>query len=202
MRRKATAFSWFRCVKPRRLTACDPRLPCPVTNVSLARQQAKHLRYSSDPGNPFVAQKYITNPMLLDGQCQSSRPNPLLSRAHARLGYKFDLRIYVLVTSLVPLRVSLCREGLVRLATIPYTKPTSKNLTKVYAQISARAGMHVPRVVAGDDALDELQSQQTQQRLRSWSVCACVGGMTRSALFPFCDVCHVSPTQAARTISV
>ena len=43
-------------------------------------------------------------------------------------GYKFDLRLYVLVTGADPLRIFLHEKGLVRLATQPYAAPKSKNL--------------------------------------------------------------------------
>ena len=36
-------------------------------------------------------------------------------------GYKYDLRIYIVVTSYEPLKAYIFKEGLVRLATCPYT---------------------------------------------------------------------------------
>ena len=40
-----------------------------------------------------------------------------LSKPHTLRGFKYDLRIYVVVTCFDPLRVYLFEEGLVRLAT-------------------------------------------------------------------------------------
>lgn len=51
-----------------------------------------------------------------------------VSKPHLIRGYKYDLRIYVLVTSYEPLKIYLFKEGLVRLATVQYT--TSKSSLK------------------------------------------------------------------------
>lgn len=43
-------------------------------------------------------------------------------------GLKFDLRIYVLVFGVDPLRVFLYKDGLTRLATQPYKGVTNNNI--------------------------------------------------------------------------
>ena len=54
-----------------------------------------------------LVQRYIQDPLLIDG-------------------YKFDMRVYVLVTSYDPLKVYLHEEGLVRFATEKYSNSPSK----------------------------------------------------------------------------
>lgn len=45
-------------------------------------------------------------------------------------GYKFDLRIYILVTSCDPLRIFMFREGLVRFCTTKYNEPALGNVVR------------------------------------------------------------------------
>ena len=52
-------------------------------------------------GEPMVMQRYLKNPLLLNG-------------------YKFDLRIYVLVTSVNPLEAFVYKQGFGRFSTVPY----------------------------------------------------------------------------------
>lgn len=60
----------------------------------------------------FVVQKYIAKPLLMDG-------------------FKFDFRVYVLVTSCDPLRVFIHREGLARFSTCQYESPTDENIVRL-----------------------------------------------------------------------
>ena len=59
-----------------------------------------------------VVQRYMHDPFLLDG-------------------FKFDLRIYALVTCVDPLAVYVYDEGIARFATTPYAAPDKSNLSQV-----------------------------------------------------------------------
>mmetsp|Transcript_92094 Transcript_92094/g.204438 ORF Transcript_92094/g.204438 Transcript_92094/m.204438 type:complete len:907 (-) Transcript_92094:236-2956(-) len=70
-----------------------------------------------DFSTTYVAQRYIHRPFLLDG-------------------YKFDLRLYVLVVGCDPLRIFLHRRGLVRLASEAYVEPSGKNLSQTMVHLT------------------------------------------------------------------
>lgn len=55
-----------------------------------------------------IISRYVTNPLLING-------------------HKFDLRIYVVVTSYEPLRVYVFKEGLARFASETYSNKFDKN---------------------------------------------------------------------------
>jgi len=68
-------------------------------------------------GENFVVQKYIHNPLLIEG-------------------LKFDLRIYVLLTGIDPLRIFIYKEGIVRFATVPYQRPDQDNITNMFMHLT------------------------------------------------------------------
>ena len=57
---------------------------------------------------PYVCSLYIEWPLLVGNR-------------------KFDLRIYVLLYGINPLKIYVFEDGLARFATVPYEEPTPKN---------------------------------------------------------------------------
>uniref|UniRef100_A0A6P7FFY5 Tubulin polyglutamylase ttll6-like n=1 Tax=Diabrotica virgifera virgifera TaxID=50390 RepID=A0A6P7FFY5_DIAVI len=69
------------------------------------------------PCDRGICQVYISKPFLIDG-------------------YKFDLRVYVLITSCDPLRIYIYNEGLVRFATSRYKEPNGINISNVFMHLT------------------------------------------------------------------
>ena len=72
-------------------------------------------KYSSS--NEMVVQRYLDKPLLLGGK-------------------KFDLRLYVLISSIDPLICYLNEEGLARFATVDYEPVTQSNLRNYYMHLT------------------------------------------------------------------
>lgn len=69
------------------------------------------------PTDGMVCQLYVKKPLLIDG-------------------LKFDMRVYVLITSLDPLRIYTYNEGLTRFATKPYAVPTKANTGNTFMHLT------------------------------------------------------------------
>uniref|UniRef100_A0A8C5WFX5 Tubulin--tyrosine ligase-like protein 5 n=1 Tax=Leptobrachium leishanense TaxID=445787 RepID=A0A8C5WFX5_9ANUR len=79
-----------------------------VKPVSSSRGRGIHLINSPaqiSPEENILVSRYVSNPMLIQG-------------------YKFDIRLYVLITSYDPLVIYLYEEGLTRFATAKYDRST------------------------------------------------------------------------------
>jgi hypothetical protein len=57
----------------------------------------------------MICQQYVSKPFLIDG-------------------FKFDLRIYILISSCDPLRIFVYKDGLARFATVQYSEPSNSNV--------------------------------------------------------------------------
>jgi len=67
--------------------------------------------------NRLVVQHYLSRPLLIDG-------------------YKFDLRIYVLITCVQPLSVFIYKEGLARFCTEKYVRPNANNMEQMFMHLT------------------------------------------------------------------
>ncbi|XP_030150652.1 tubulin polyglutamylase TTLL6 isoform X1 [Lynx canadensis] len=86
---------------------CKPDSGCQGRGIFITRT-VKDIK----PGEDMICQLYISKPFIIDG-------------------FKFDLRIYVLMTSCDPLRIFAYNEGLARFATTSYSHPCADNLDDI-----------------------------------------------------------------------
>nr|XP_014340386.1 PREDICTED: tubulin polyglutamylase TTLL13 isoform X3 [Latimeria chalumnae] len=97
-------------------------------------------------GEHMICQQYISKPFIIDG-------------------FKFDLRIYVLVTSCDPLRIFIYREGLARFATKRYVEPRENNLDDVCMHLTNYAiNKHSENFIRDE----EVGSKRKLSTLNAW----------------------------------
>lgn len=90
-----------------------PEASCQGRGIFLTKKVFKTL---SDREN-FVVQEYLKNPYLIDG-------------------LKFDLRLYVLIKSIDPLKIFLYNDGLARFATEKFEPPKNKNFLNLFMHLT------------------------------------------------------------------
>uniref|UniRef100_A0A8D2LNN7 Tubulin polyglutamylase TTLL13 n=1 Tax=Varanus komodoensis TaxID=61221 RepID=A0A8D2LNN7_VARKO len=100
-------FQAYGRMRKNRTYICKPDSGCQGRGIFITRnpKEIKH-------GEHMICQQYIAKPFLIDG-------------------FKFDMRIYVLVTSCDPLKIFVYEEGLARFATMRYIEPSSSNLDDI-----------------------------------------------------------------------
>ncbi|XP_046677752.1 tubulin polyglutamylase ttll6-like isoform X1 [Homalodisca vitripennis] len=69
------------------------------------------------PFERMICQVYISKPFLVDG-------------------FKFDMRVYTLISSVDPLRIYVYNDGLARFATSRYCEPAPHNITNMYMHLT------------------------------------------------------------------
>uniref|UniRef100_A0A8C6RQX8 Tubulin tyrosine ligase-like family, member 13 n=1 Tax=Nannospalax galili TaxID=1026970 RepID=A0A8C6RQX8_NANGA len=120
---------------------CKPDSGCQGRGIFIT-QTPKEIK----PGEHMICQQYITKPFLIDG-------------------FKFDMRIYVLITSCDPLRIFMYEEGLARFATMPYVEPSHNNLEDVCMHLTNYAINKHNENFVHDDAVGSKRKLST---LNAW----------------------------------
>ncbi|XP_062948021.1 tubulin polyglutamylase TTLL13 [Cynocephalus volans] len=120
---------------------CKPDSGCQGRGIFITRNPRE-----IKPGEHMICQQYISKPFLIDG-------------------FKFDMRIYVLITSCDPLRIFMYGEGLARFATMPYVEPSHSNLDNVCMHLTNYAINKHNENFVRDDAVGSKRKLST---LNTW----------------------------------
>ena len=89
-----------------------PEHSCQGRGISLIKN-VDSLSYN----NSWIVQKYLDNPLLIDN-------------------LKFDLRIYVLLSGVDPLRIYMYKDGIARFGTEEYSNPDAENLNNKFMHLT------------------------------------------------------------------
>ncbi|XP_049420353.1 tubulin polyglutamylase ttll6 isoform X1 [Epinephelus fuscoguttatus] len=100
-------FQAYTRAKKSKTYICKPDTGCQGKGIIITKS-SKDIQ----PGEHMICQVYVSKPFIIDG-------------------YKFDLRIYVLVTSCDPFSIFMFKEGLARFCTTKYSEPTHGNVDDV-----------------------------------------------------------------------
>ncbi|XP_049792276.1 tubulin polyglutamylase ttll6-like, partial [Schistocerca nitens] len=120
---------------------CKPESGCQGRGIFITRSLKEVKLFDR-----AICQIYISKPFLVDG-------------------FKFDLRLYVLITSCDPLRVYVYNDGLVRFATCRYREPTPSNTSNVFMHLTNYAVNKYSRTYVVDD---EAGSKRKISSLNKW----------------------------------
>ena len=122
--------------------------------ADLAREERHQNVQPSDRHlGSLIAQDYIAAPALLGGA-------------------KFDMRVYVCVRSLRPLKAVVMKEGLARLCTAAYQPPTRKNISNAYMHLTnyhlnvTNDAFRQPGQSDGEAVVDAKGSDATKRSVR------------------------------------
>lgn len=74
-------------------------------------------KFDQIKSGPWIVQKYVTNPLLIDN-------------------LKFDLRIYVMVYGVDPMRIYIYNDGIARFSTEEYEPPKKGNLNNMFMHLT------------------------------------------------------------------
>ena len=106
-----------RTVQKRKTYIVKPDNMAQGKGIWLSRNFDKIIEQTTNYGGGWVVQDYLTNPHLIES-------------------LKYDLRLYVFLYGLNPLRIFIHEQGLARFATEPYEKPRNSNIDNMYVHLT------------------------------------------------------------------